>query len=390
MGLHDGVGQEHHAHEDGREAQQLQMVGGGNGRLPPGGVEQQEDWPRQHRQAHPGRDGQHGDQPEAGGYHPVHLPVVHAGHRHAHRRDQAHRHSGQERGGQVEEGAGEGVLAVEHRRLPLRQPQHVLELAQDDGLIQQVQKAHARLADGDRDTQAQQPPHDDPVALGPVGAPENGAPVFSVVENHVDHGQHSPGADAHNGPRRADLQVLPGADEVPGQGQSDHQLEERLDKLAHRRGHHVLPPLGKAPVGAHDGHAHHRHPQGLDGPVGHGVVHQRGQLPGEQEHGGGPHDAQDHEQGHGGVEAAAHLRPAAGGVGLADELAQGQGQSGGGQGEQKGVDVVGAHEVGDALVPQDVVEGDFIERAADFDKHRGDRHHRDAPHEGLLLFSGHG
>ena len=61
---------------------------------------------------------------------------------------------------------------------------------------------------------------------------------------------------------------------------------------------------------------------------------------------------------------------------VADELGQSQWQAGGGQGEQEGVDIVGAHEVGDALIAQDVVQGDFVERAADFDKYGGDGHHR--------------
>ena len=39
VGLHDGVGQEHDAHEDGGGPQQLQMVGSRQGALPLGGVQ---------------------------------------------------------------------------------------------------------------------------------------------------------------------------------------------------------------------------------------------------------------------------------------------------------------------------------------------------------------
>ena len=228
------------------------------------------------------------------------------------------------------------------------------------------------------------------MALGHVGPPEDGAPVFPVVAHHVQHGQHRTGADAHNGPCRADLQGLSGVDQVSCQGQADHQLEERLDKLADRRRHHVLPSLGEAPVGAHDGYADDRYAQRLDGPIGHGVVHDPGQLLGKQQHGRSPGNAQGHKQRHCGVEAAPHLGPAACGVGLADELAERQGQAGRGQGEQEGVDIIRAHEVGNALVPQDVVERYFIECAADLDEHRGYGHHCDTAHKGLLVFSGHG
>ena len=276
---------------------------------------------------------------------------------------------------------------------PLRQAQHVLELAHDDPLVQQVEKAHPRLADGDGDAQPQQPLEDRPTALGLVGAPEDGGPVAAVVPDHVEHGQHRASADAHDGARRADLQVLADIDQVPGQGQADEQLDKGLDELAHRRGHHVLPALGEAPVGAHDGHADHRHRQGLDGPVGHGVAHPGRQLLGEEEHGRRAHGPHRHKEGHGGVEAPAHLVAPPRGVGLADELAQGQGQAGGGQGQQEGVDVVGAGEVGDALVPQDVVQGDLVQRPADLHEHRGDGKDSDPAHKGLfglILFSGHG
>ena len=87
------------------------------------------------------------------------------------------------------------------------------------------------------------------------------------------------------------------------------------------------------------------------------------------------------EQGHGGVEAAAHLVAPSCGVGLTDELAESQRQARRGQRQQKGVDVVGAHEVGDTLITQDVVQGDLVQGAADFDEHGGDGQHRYAAHK---------
>ena len=86
---------------------------------------------------------------------------------------------------------------------------------------------------------------------------------------------------------RAYLQALPDMDEVPRQRQAHHQLKKRLNKLAGCRRHHVLLPLGKAPVGTHDGYAYHRNAQAFDGPVGQGVVHGRSQLPGKKQHNAG-------------------------------------------------------------------------------------------------------
>ena len=228
------------------------------------------------------------------------------------------------------------------------------------------------------------------MALCLVAAPEDRPPVAAVIHDHVDHSQHRTGADAHDSTGSADLQRLAHPDEVPGQGKADEELEQRLNKLGYSCGHHVLPALGKAPVGAHDGHADHRHAQGLDGPVGHGVVHELRQLLRKEEHGQRAHRPHRQEQGHGGVEAAAHLVAPPGGIGLADELAEGQGESRRGQRQQKGVDVVGAHEVGDALVAQDVVQRDLVQGAADLDEHGGDGQHRYAAHKGLFLFFGHG
>ena len=211
-----------------------------------------------------------------------------------------------------------------------------------------------------------------------------------MVGNHVEHGQHRSGADAHDGPRRAYLQALPDMDEVPRQRQAHHQLKKRLNKLAGCRRHHVLLPLGKAPVGTHDGYTYHRNAQAFDGPVGQGVVHGRSQLPGKKQHNGGAHSTHNSENTSGGVETPAHLGPPSGGVGLADELGEGQRQSGGGEGQEEGVNVVGAVEVGETLVAQNIVQRDFVQCAADLDEHGGDGHHRDTAHKGLLFFSGHG
>lgn len=149
-------------------------------------------------------------------------------------------HSRQEGGGQVEQGAGEGILAVEGRCLLFRQTQDTLELPQDNGLVQQVQKAHARLTDGNGDTQPQQPFEDDDVALCLVAAPEDRPPVAAVIHDHVDHSQHRTGADAHDSTGSADLQRLAHPDEVPGQGKADEELEQCLNELGYGCGHHVL------------------------------------------------------------------------------------------------------------------------------------------------------
>ena len=46
--------------------------------------------------------------------------------------------------------------------------------------------------------------------------------------------------------------------------------------------------------------------------------------------------------------------------------------------------------MGNALLPQNIIQGDLVQGAADLHKDGGDGHNGDAAHKRLLLFSGHG
>ena len=72
-------------------------------------------------------------------------------------------------------------------------------------------------------------------------------------------------------------------------------------------------------------------------------------------------------------------------MGLTGQLGDGQGEAGGGDRQQHVVDLIGGVEVGFALGPQDIVQGDFVEEADQL--HRGYRCRQNgrSGQEGLLF-----
>ncbi len=266
--------------------------------------------------------------------------------------------------------------------------QGLLDLPLDQGGVDHRHNAHHGGAEGDGDGDAQNVPDDIAGSVGHVpaaaGFPEAGQ---EEADDHIDQSDHRAHRHAGNGAGGGHLRGLAHFDEGVGQRQADKQLAQGLDDLGDGGGSHVKVPLAVAAQGGQTAHAHHRRGQGPDAGGGLGVVHQAGQGVCLEVHDQEGKRAQNQEHAQSQLEGAAHLIAPALSVGLAYQLGDSHGQAGGGDGEQDGVDVVGVVEVGVALGPDDVVQGDLVEHADQLDHHGAYRQNGSPTEEGVLFLS---
>ena len=209
------------------------------------------------------------------------------------------------------------------------------------------------------------------------------------IDDQEAHGQDGSHGDAQNGTCRGNIQPHAQLQEVPGQRQAQKQLAQRLQDLRHGGGRHVPLALGIAPHAGQQTHAEHRGRQGLNGPVAQGLIHKVRQLGSAEVHEQCTYQTQRKEQPDGGAENLPLLIFPPLGVSLTGELGDGQRQTGGGDGQQHVIDIVGNVEIRLPLAADDVAEGNLIDSTDDL--HDGDsrRQNGGTAQKGLLFLIRH-
>ena len=177
------------------------------------------------------------------------------------------------------------------------------------------------------------------------------------------------------------------ADEKEGERQADDELADFLDHLSERRGDHVPPTLTIAAVGGRKAHDHDRGRKRENARRGVRIAHHHGKLPVEEEHQQREKPADGRERPGGGAENTLHLGGAVERIRLRDHARERHREPGGRQREEKAVDVVRHHKVGEALVAKQLhaAERELIEERRDLDDDRRSDHDRRAV-EIILLF----
>ena len=177
------------------------------------------------------------------------------------------------------------------------------------------------------------------------------------------------------------------ADEKEGERQADDELADFLDHLSERRGDHVPPALTVAAVGGRKAHDHDCGRKCENARRGVRIAHHHGKLPVEEEHQQREEPADGRERPGGGAEDALHLGGPVERIRLRDHARERHREPGGRQREEKAVDVVRHHKVGEALVAEQLhaAEREFIEERRDLDDDRRSDHDRRAV-EIILLF----
>ena len=374
------------------------MRTGGESALPLGGEHQDHDGGGEDGEAHARGQGQQGQDAEGGVHRAAGAPLIPLGQGRRRKGDEAHGDGVDEGGHHVQHIHGVGVLALQGGGGDLGEPQAGLQAAQDDLGVDHGDDAHGAVAESNGHADGQDPPQE--VAAAPGHIVRGGiVPVAEEVEDQEDHGEDGAHRHAEDGAGGhilhavtaggGELGGVPGLlglfQDVPGERQAHAQLAQGLQHLGDRGGAHVPLALGVAPHTGEEAHAEDRRGQGPDGSRRHGVALEVREALGPEEHQAGADEPQREEEPDGGAEDLALLILPAPGVGLAGELGDGQGQARGGDGEKDVVDLVGGLEVGLAHVPQDVVEGQLIERADDLHHRHGSGQDGRAPQEGLLL-----
>ena len=169
------------------------------------------------------------------------------------------------------------------------------------------------------------------------------------------------------------------ADEKESECQADDELADFLDHLPECRGDHVPAALTVAAVSGRKAHDHDRGRERKNARRGVRVAHHRGQLPVEEEHQQREEPADGRERPGSGAENALHLGGPVERVGLRDHTRERHRESGRRKREEKAVDIVRHHKVGEALVAEQLhaAEREFIEECRDlYDNRRSDHDRR--------------
>ena len=175
------------------------------------------------------------------------------------------------------------------------------------------------------------------------------------------------------------------AQDAQRQYQSGHQLDHSLQNLTDGGGSHVPQPLREAPVGGHQAHEKCAGAQTEDGSVGIGLILEDCQRLCKGHHEEAADQAKDNEDGTGGGIDLAGLVVLAQRAGLADHAAQSHRQTGGADQQQHGVDLISGAEVAEALIADNQLQRDLVQRADDLDNGGGQCQQGGTVEKGLLF-----
>ena len=241
-----------------------------------------------------------------------------------------------------------------------------MQAAHDDLGINDVDDAHGGVAQGDGNADEQDLLNDLPAGGGNVRRflP---VPVGDEIGAQEQHGYRCARRDAYDSSCRAELSGLTDVEHIPGQRQTDAQLQKGLQHLADGGGGHVALTLGVATHTGQQAHAEHRRGQRLYSSGGQRVVQESGQRVRAEEHQHGAHQTQTEEQPDGGGEDPPLLIFQSFGVGLAGHPGDGQGQTCRGKGQQKVVDLVGGVKISLSRAAQNIAKRDLIGCADELD-----------------------
>ena len=214
--------------------------------------------------------------------------------------------------------------------------------------------------------------------------------VGAEAEGGVQHAQGAAHRHAEDGASGGHRLIVGGFEQKIGQSQADDQFAQGLDDLGDCGGSHDGVALEVAPHGGQGAQEEDGGGQSPDGVPAAGVVHQVCQLLGEEEHEAEADGAQGQEGEKGHPEGLLHLVVTAQSVGLRDHLGQGHRQTAGGDGDEQGVDVVGGVEVGEPRLPQNVAQGNLVQRSNELDNDNTGGQNGGAAKEGIMFVFGSG
>ena len=303
-------------------------------------------------------------------------------------------------GRQIEQSHGLAVDPVKHLGFIVTEAGGGLEPVHAELGVHRIEQGHDAGAEGDGDTDGQDTPDYfrggvylvvvlGDVVIGPPASIGGGKRVVvpALIHDHVQQGDYRADGYAEDGAGRGRRLTHSGPDNDIGQNQPGDDLEEDLKHLVHGGGQHVAVTLAIAPVGRHQAHQQNG--------GGHGLYTQgcvrvfkilicqpfREEI---QYH--GKNHADDEEGKQRDPEGFFLLLNPAVGVGLRHKAGQSHRQAGGCQGEKHIIDIVGAGEHGEALVTEDVPQGNLIYEAEDFHYHNAYSKYGGAVHIILSLY----
>ncbi len=218
-------------------------------------------------------------------------------------------------------------------------------------------------------------------------------PVLPALPEHIEGEVHHPQPRAHRhagyGPNGGPYVGVVLIDNVVGKANSHGHLQHRLDDLGHGGGRHQGVALEVSPDGGGYGDEEHRGRQGHYGAVGSGLSQKVRYLPCAENHHKTAQKAYPEEQPEGHREDLVGLFSAAHGVGRAHHPGHRNGQSGCGQHEKDGENVIRAVEVGHSLGADEIRKGYGEQKPQGLYHQGGNREDRRALHKAVLIVPSH-
>ena len=261
----------------------------------------------------------------------------------------------------------------------LKQPVHV------DAGLQSGQQLQTCRADGDGNGDGQQTLGD--LLTGGSGLVGNGQILdgLSVAAVQVEGGDQAADAHAQNGAAGSQRNAVKVELEQHRSGNTHHQLHGRLQHLRGGGGRHVALTLEEATVGAHQADQKRSGGKDRNGGLGIWLTHKFSQRTCKAAHQQRADQTQAQENGTADGVDLPHLTVVTQRAGLGDHPAHGHRQAGRGDHQQHIVDLISGVEVAEALLTDDGIEGNFIQRANDLDHRSGKGKQRRSMQE-ILLF----
>ena len=363
--LKNGVAHQHDTHADGGDGQHGEHLTGQN--HIGGGIEQEDNRLAQNAQTYAGGENEQSGGAQGGFADFGTLLIV------LHRPgggdggDDAGSDGDHKGGGQVVQGEGLVINALEHTGLVLGKAGTGLETTEDDAGIQQIGQGHDGGTQGDGNGQLQQRDQNLLSGIGGIGVAGEGGAVAAVAHQNIGGSHGTAHTDADDRAGGGDRFVQTTGDHNGGQRQADDQLTQGLNDLGNGGGGHERMTLEVAAQGRQGTDEEHGGSQSQNTVITVAVVHQIGELPGENQHNEHGNHAQGTEGNQCDAEDLVDLVAPAQSIGLRHHLGQSYRQAAGGDDDEQGVDIVSGVEVREGGLADDVAQRDLKQGADQLD-----------------------
>ena len=213
--------------------------------------------------------------------------------------------------------------------------------------------------------------------------------TLAAAHEQINGRDQTADGDTQNGAAGGQGDAVGEFQQNQGGNHTHNQLHDGFDHLGNGGGNHVALTLEEATVGTHHADQQGAGTKETDGSPGIRLILKLSQLAAEHRHQQGTGNAQPQENAPGSAVDPADLVVVVQGAGLGNHPAHGHRQSGGGDHQQHVVDVVGGIEVTEALLADDGVQGNLVQRAQNL--YNGGGHgQQGGTLEKILLFLGFG